>query len=288
MCSPSRASFLTGTYPSRHGVTLTLTEGDLYPDPANLKATLREGAALAVSGEAPRGTLARSFARGALRLGPKGGGEPELPADIPTLGSRLREAGYTRRLQGQVAPDDAPRRTRRLGSGGRRAPGTRLRLPRLGAARRGREHRSGGLRRRQCRRLAGGLRRGLRPPGRALPRRRRPARAVLSHRLARQPARRARLPVVLCDRRLRARAVRGPADRPAGDRRRGPARQADRARDAEARADVVPRAAAHSRGAARLRALLRATCTRSSTRRSADCWRRSATPPIRARCAREP
>ncbi len=101
MCSPSRASFLTGTYPSRHGVSLTLTEGDLYPDSANLAPTLRQAAALAVSGEAPRGTLARSLVRGALRLGPKGGGEPELPADIPTLGSRLREAGYTVAYKGK-------------------------------------------------------------------------------------------------------------------------------------------------------------------------------------------
>lgn len=101
MCSPSRASFLTGTYPSRHGVSLTLTEGDLYPDPRNSVATLREGAALALSGEAPRGTLARSLVRGALRLGPKGGGEPELPAGIPTLGSRLRQAGYTVAYKGK-------------------------------------------------------------------------------------------------------------------------------------------------------------------------------------------
>ena len=45
MCSPSRASLLTGTYPSRHGVTLTMTEGDLWPDPKNAPAALRAAGA---------------------------------------------------------------------------------------------------------------------------------------------------------------------------------------------------------------------------------------------------
>jgi choline-sulfatase len=95
MCSPSRATFLTGAYPFSHGVTLTLTAGDLWPDPRNLPFVLRETGTLARSGEAPRERLARQFVRGLLRSGPKGGNEPELPAGFPTLGTRLRDAGYT-------------------------------------------------------------------------------------------------------------------------------------------------------------------------------------------------
>jgi choline-sulfatase len=94
MCSPSRASFLTGTYPSRHGVMLTLTTADLQPDPRNLPAVLREVGRLAANGNVPRSRLARSFLRGLLRLGPRSGGEPQLKAGTPTLGTRLRAAGY--------------------------------------------------------------------------------------------------------------------------------------------------------------------------------------------------
>ncbi|MEI2702848.1 MAG: sulfatase-like hydrolase/transferase [Baekduia sp.] len=95
MCTPSRATFLTGTYPSRHGATLTLTIGDLQPDPRNLPAIVRDVTRIARRGEAPRARLARTFLRGALRLPPHGGGEPVVPAGYPTLGSMLAAAGYT-------------------------------------------------------------------------------------------------------------------------------------------------------------------------------------------------
>jgi len=101
MCSPSRASFLTGTYPSRHGVTLTMTAGDLFPEARNLPDVLRTVAGLAVSGETPRGRLARAFGRGLFRLGPKSGNEPELPPGIDTLATLLRERGYHVTLKGK-------------------------------------------------------------------------------------------------------------------------------------------------------------------------------------------
>jgi arylsulfatase A-like enzyme len=94
MCSPSRASLFTGTYPSRHGVKLTMTRGDLFPDPHNLPDVLRTAVRLGIRGEVPRGRLAVAFGRGALRMGPKSGNEPELAPGAATLGNLLRQRGY--------------------------------------------------------------------------------------------------------------------------------------------------------------------------------------------------
>jgi arylsulfatase A-like enzyme len=101
MCTPSRACLMTGKRPSRHGVTLTLTEGDLWPDRRNARAAARTALRMAASGEIPRGRLARSFVRNALRLGPKSGNEPELPPGIDTLATLLRGRGYHVAMKGK-------------------------------------------------------------------------------------------------------------------------------------------------------------------------------------------
>src|SRR6476661_3546662 len=101
MCSPSRASFLTGTFPSRHGVKLTLTYGDLWPHPGTLPDVLRTAGGLLADGQVSRRRLLRAFGRSSLRLGPKSGREPELPTGVPTIARMLRAHGYEVVLKGK-------------------------------------------------------------------------------------------------------------------------------------------------------------------------------------------
>ena len=101
MCSPSRATLFTGLYPAQHGVTLTHTAADLTPDPKNAPFVLQNMANLMRKPGAPRERLLVGFGRGLLRMGPKSGNEPELPADIPNLASILRGAGYEVQYRGK-------------------------------------------------------------------------------------------------------------------------------------------------------------------------------------------
>jgi choline-sulfatase len=94
MCSPSRATLLTGRYPAQHGVTLTHTQADLRPDPRNLPGVVSTLAEILRAPGAPRQRALRGFGRGLLQLGPRSGGEPELQPDTPNLAQLLRGAGY--------------------------------------------------------------------------------------------------------------------------------------------------------------------------------------------------
>jgi len=50
MCSPSRATLFTGLYPAQHGVKLTLTQGDLKPDPRHGPAVAKTVAGILRAG----------------------------------------------------------------------------------------------------------------------------------------------------------------------------------------------------------------------------------------------
>ena len=94
MCSPSRATLLTGRYPAQHGVTLTHTQADLRPDLGNSPAVVRELAGMMRGPNAPRRRALRNFARGLVQAGPRSGNEPELRPETQSLAHLLRSRGY--------------------------------------------------------------------------------------------------------------------------------------------------------------------------------------------------
>jgi choline-sulfatase len=94
MCSPSRASLLTGLYPAQHGVELTLTAADLRPNPRYAPAVTATMARILYRRQAPPRRLLTQFTRGLLRIGESRGQEAELPPEIPNMATLLRAADY--------------------------------------------------------------------------------------------------------------------------------------------------------------------------------------------------
>ncbi len=222
MCSPSRATLLTGRYPAQHGVTLTHTQADLRPDPRNLPAvtaTLARHPASA-RGAAPAGA-ARVRPRACCSSGRSRATSPSCSRALPNLASCSARPGMR-----------SPTRA----SGTSPTPaGTRLAARRLGAIRRGSARRDYGFADWEppdagenakaehfgagnAGPLGAGLGRALHAADRALARACRPAGALLPRRLARQPARRARLPGPVRGRWLHAIGVPRPRRAAASDR----------------------------------------------------------------------
>ena len=87
MCSPSRATLLTGRYPAEHGVKLTLTAADLRPDPRNAPSVVSTMAGILRRGEAPPRRVVEQFARGAAAASGR------APAARPSCRPRCRRSG---------------------------------------------------------------------------------------------------------------------------------------------------------------------------------------------------
>ncbi|HEY3186645.1 MAG TPA: sulfatase-like hydrolase/transferase [Solirubrobacteraceae bacterium] len=116
MCTPSRATLLTGLMPAEHGCPLTLTAGGAKPHLANVPAVLADAPRdIGI----PRQRALRNLVRMLTGVGAGHGPEPELDPAKPNLATLLRARGYevaykgkwhlTRPLAGAWGPADARR-----------------------------------------------------------------------------------------------------------------------------------------------------------------------------------
>ena len=101
MCTPSRATLYSGQFPAQHGLPLTLTMGDLLPDPRNLPFVLETAGRMGLRGEVDRRRLLLALARGIGQRGERGGDEPELKPETQSIAHVLRAAGYHVALKGK-------------------------------------------------------------------------------------------------------------------------------------------------------------------------------------------
>ncbi len=67
MCSPSRASLLTGRWPAEHGVTLTLTQGGARIQPRNAPSAITAAAGAVLREELAPGEALKTLFRGSTR-----------------------------------------------------------------------------------------------------------------------------------------------------------------------------------------------------------------------------
>lgn len=101
MCSPSRASMLTGRWPAEHGVDLTLTRGGAVPPRKNAHYAIRDAIASVRRGEIPAKKAFKGVVGGATRRPNGGKDEHELDPDTPNLARILARSGYRTVLKGK-------------------------------------------------------------------------------------------------------------------------------------------------------------------------------------------
>ena len=101
MCSPSRASMLTGRWPAEHGVDLTLTRGGAVPPRKNAHWAIRDAVKATRRGEITAKKAFKGVVGGALRKPNGGKAEHELDPGTPNLASVLARAGYRTVLKGK-------------------------------------------------------------------------------------------------------------------------------------------------------------------------------------------